>query len=200
MASKRIETLSSLVKHNTVYDMCCDHGLIGEESLKYNREVIFIDIVKAITDSLSSRLLNEYSNFEIIAKSILDINEFKDNSTIILAGIGSRLLAEFLEMKKDLFNQSHQIIICSHSNQHLTLQAINNCKLTRSNESILEDQGRFYEIYDCIRLSDFKPNLGINKDFVRIKGSQYHAKQLEFFKFKQDDPYLKSIYNQLLNI
>ncbi len=200
MASKRIKFLNSLVVKNIVYDLCCDHGLIGELALDQDKEVIFVDIVAPITEKLDLRLRNKYSNYSISTCSILDLVEIKDNSSIILAGIGSKLLSDFLSKYSHQFNETHQIIICGHSNQHLTIEAMNQSKLTRVNDFIIEDASRYYEIYECQKLENFTENLTINKEFPKIKDSTYHKQQLNFFKYKQSDILAKSLYSQLLEI
>ena len=202
MFSKRIEYINSLVSKKRVYDLCCDHGFIGELSLKENRYVTFIDQISDITEALNKNLLKKFdrSSFSVITSSILEIKELESNSTIILAGVGSRLFCEFLQYIHPMLDESHELIVCVHSNQHMTYKLLNELKITRVEDHMLLDSGKVYEIFKCKKLSNYRENLTINSEFSHFKNTQYFKKQLQFYKHKAQDSYIESLYRQLLQI
>jgi len=202
MFSKRIEYINSLVTKEFVYDLCCDHGLIGELSLLDNRFVSFVDQVEDITRALNKRLGQKFddSRFSIKTSSILDIKELEPNSTIILAGVGSRLFCEFLTHIHPMLDNCHELIVCVHSNQHLTYKLLDELKITRVKDHMVLDSGKVYEIFKCQKRVNYQGNLTINSEFSRFKDTQYFKKQLQFYKHKTQDNYIESIYRQLLSI
>lgn len=193
MLSKRIELIHSLVTKDIVYDLCCDHGKIGHLSLKENKEVYFVDQVQKITEKLSQKY-SEFEKAKVICDSILNLRSFKENSSIIVAGVGANLLKSFLDL--NIINESQEIIISTHSNQYIAYQAMLKAKLVRTNDSIIEDEGRFYEIFKC-QLGKNQEQVFINKDFPKYKESPYYRKQLDFYKHKAHDPICADIYKQL---
>ncbi|MCT4641656.1 MAG: tRNA (adenine(22)-N(1))-methyltransferase TrmK [Bacteriovoracaceae bacterium] len=184
MKTKRIEFLASLCSdYTTVYDLCCDHGKIGKILLNQKKYVHFIDINKEIIDKLKDQNLD---NCSIKAMSILDIRSIEQNAALIVAGIGSKLASDFLAHITAKIDHTNTIIISSQGSMNLLLDSINKNKFTRVDEYIIEDRGRFYEIYILKKLQDFTVNRMMNKHLDDPKFKSYKDKQIKHLKNKEE--------------
>ncbi len=154
--SKRIETITTLVgvRHETVFDLCCDHGLIGLEVLKQtNSKVIFVDIVHEIMEKLSINLKATdipSGNYSIITSNAIDL-KVPQNACFIIAGIGGELAIKILE---NILNQVDQfeVIISANNNLIKLRKFLISKNLKMVDEILVKDNKQFYEI---LKISHF---------------------------------------------
>jgi tRNA (adenine22-N1)-methyltransferase len=163
--SHRLQKINSMVSsdYQSIWDCCCDHGLLGLTLLKRKAAstIHFIDIVPLLTDHIQSLLHKHFSTDDYVKRwqvHCIDVAKLpltaQDKQLIIIAGVGGELLIQFIEslMKKcyDISLTSPKVeiefIICPvHYNYQVRKTLINhNCILL--NECIVTENKRFYEI------------------------------------------------------
>jgi tRNA (adenine22-N1)-methyltransferase len=148
--SKRIQSIVGMVPTDTevVWDLCCDHGIIGEQFLKL-KKVIFIDQVASITEKLSIRLkaTDIPSQYKIITSSATRVNyENQDSSTFILAGVGGVLGIEILDQIGESFKDKDYALISVHKNILKMRKYLIERDFKVVSESIVQDNSQFYEM------------------------------------------------------
>jgi tRNA (adenine22-N1)-methyltransferase len=148
--SKRIKSIVGMVPLETevVWDLCCDHGIIGEQFLKRNK-VIFIDQVSSITEKLSTRLkaTDIPIDYEVITSSATQINyENQNSSTFILAGIGGVLGIEILDQIGKSFKDKDYALISVHKNILKMRKYLIEKDFKVVSENIVQDNSQFYEM------------------------------------------------------
>lgn len=148
--SKRIETIASLVssEHEHVYDLCCDHGLIGLEVLKNSElKVIFVDIIDDIMKRLELKL--KATDIPSERYNILTSNatktSFEKNGTFIIAGVGGELAIKIIQNILDQV-QEFEIIISANNNLIKLKEFLIKNNLLMAEEVLIKDNRQFYEI------------------------------------------------------
>lgn len=145
--SKRLKTIIDLVEPcELVYDLCCDHGLIGLNiySNKISKNVIFNDQVDSIINKLEDKICDIYSyiplGIDFLKKPAKEI-KFKNKSTIVLVGIGYGTIIRILPK----IPQDCIIILSSHT-KALELRSYLNNKYELLDEVLVEENDKYYEI------------------------------------------------------
>ncbi len=150
--SQRIELLSGLARPNHVlFDLCCDHGLIGLHALKKAKRVVFVDQSENALMSLESTLSAldpaSQAKAEVVAKpaEFIDITAYGP-SDFIIAGVGVTTIVSILSALFPSGLGEHQLIL-SPQQDSLPLRWYlreKNYRLLR--ELAVEERGRFREI------------------------------------------------------
>lgn len=99
-----IDTLANAnipVRNIHLWDVCCDHGYLGEMFLKggFDGHVHFVDQVKSITHQLQHRLdKKDYTNYSIHCQDAAFIH-LDNNKThiIVIAGVGGELTIKIIQ-------------------------------------------------------------------------------------------------------
>lgn len=146
--SKRIQKILSFVSVDSkiVWDLCCDHGIIGLNAKYTGRRVIFLDQVESITNKLAS---TDIPRSDIILANATNYNFTKNNSrtTYILAGIGGVLSVDILKNIIPILNFKDQIVLSPHNSIPYVRDFLSQSKLRVSLEEVIEDNGQFYEMF-----------------------------------------------------
>ena len=151
--SQRIKTLASYVKDNLmIYDLCCDHGLIGyyASSLKNVPAVIFVDQVPHIIASLQEKI-DKFSydqNFSTICAPAETIKLPPQPVNVIIAGVYSNTILKIAE--KVPLNRPEDNYIFSPNSHFESFEK----DLSRLNVSVKEkleilEKNRKFPIYLC---------------------------------------------------
>jgi len=101
----RLSLLESMLvePYQTVWDCCCDHGLLGMSLLKRSRagEVVFVDVLEEQMKKLEAILrrncpVDEYT-WHVRCGDVKDIVvPNRDSQLFIIAGVGARQTVEFI--------------------------------------------------------------------------------------------------------
>lgn len=212
--SFRIQELVNIAPgpYDYVWDLCCDHGFIGEQFLKSNnipKEIIFIDRVQSIISSLENRLVTtdipKGVRLNFIAKSATEVNYEKTKKNLfIIAGIGGVLSIEIL--KQILKTQSNLLsstfIVSAHENIPQLREYIQSTKLRLLDEKLIKDNGKYYEI--LVLSSSGSKEVEICGNIMWQNPQKYHldyiTDKLKYFRLKnsyENSEKLTHIINEL---
>lgn len=151
-STPRIRAIIEFVDNaSTLYDVCCDHGLIGINALvqKKAERVVFIDVSKPSLDKVSINL-NKLST-ESLAESTRIVHtdaigfefENEQRNCLIIAGIGAHLLVKILD-NKTIENQKLILVPHSHFEVLESYLDVHSMDFTRST---VVEKNRPYPIY-----------------------------------------------------
>lgn len=101
----RLSHLANMVEppYTTIWDCCCDHGLLGMSLLRDQRadEVIFVDVVEDILATLKTSLKQSFPqdqySWQVRCEDINNITvPALDSQLFIVAGVGPHQTIEFI--------------------------------------------------------------------------------------------------------
>ncbi len=151
--SERIQKLASYVRPNSlVYDLCCDHGLIGLSAWdsKPLRGIVFVDqaprALEALRKDLTGRGLHSDPRIQVKVCSAETLKIPREACDFIIAGVGCRTIVTILQklFKKGLF--PHRLILCPEKNSSSLRQFLHERKFGLVAEGVVLQMGRFREI------------------------------------------------------
>lgn len=153
--SKRLQHIEKMVtsQYSHIWDCCCDHGLLGCALLlrRDPSKIHFVDIVPELMTELDNKLKRFYASaiWETHCLDIakLPLTQHKGKHLIIIAGVGGDLMIEFIEA----IHQKHKslnidFLLCPVHHQFSLRQILIELDFSLINESLVEDNQRFYEI------------------------------------------------------
>ena len=112
--SKRLQTiLDHSIQGMPFWDLCCDHGLLGEQALKQDiaSVVHFNDQVEHIMNSLSQRVQEADGKVVFHLKPAENIDQVITGN-LAIAGVGGNTLVKILKtLDVNSFLQAHRILL-----------------------------------------------------------------------------------------
>lgn len=147
MLSERLKSIIQLIEPtDVVYDLCCDHGDIGISAYESElaKNVYFNDQVADIIKRLKFKITNLYSYIPegiFFEEKPAQLIKYKNNSTILLVGIGYDTIIKVLEQ---IPNDS-TLIVCSHT-KPIELRNYLKNRFKLIDELLIEENAQFYEI------------------------------------------------------
>ncbi|MDA8793074.1 class I SAM-dependent methyltransferase [Bacteriovoracaceae bacterium] len=136
---------------NILYDICCDHGLIGLNALIANKanSVVFIDIslpslnkVKFNLDKVSDKISS--SSIELVHLDAINYSFINtEENCLVIAGIGAHLLVKILNNE---CIQKQKLILVPHSHSEV-LESYLTDKEIRFSKSSVKEKSRSYPIF-----------------------------------------------------
>ena len=156
--SKRINELVNISDgpYDVVWDLCCDHGLIGEAFINANKvksKLIYMDQVVSIMTKLETKIkasdITKGVNISFITESCKTHNyDFQKKTLFILAGIGGELSIEILEQIQKSSNHLNNatFLISAHENMVNLREYLSKSRLGLIKEKLVFDKGKFYEM------------------------------------------------------
>ncbi len=131
-----------------VYDLACDHGLIGLEIKKQNPEarIHFVDHNQNLINKLKST--NSRSSDQFLCKDVLEYSNYVNNSHACLAGVGGRLCAMWIEylFKKKLLDNFKKLIIVPHQHVWHLRRCLQKYPLELLAEELVLDNNQIYQV------------------------------------------------------
>ncbi len=161
MLSKRLTFLAKLCLryHQSgipIYDIGCDHALVGEYLLQHgeNLEIIGVDRSRAAIERTEKYFKNKYAYIpsgvtyknNVLKLIHHDASKFlTKKSLFLLAGMGTRTIISIME---NLLSQNtgNIFILSAHTEIDKLKQYLIKSQLEIVEETILEDNGQSYEI------------------------------------------------------
>lgn len=148
--NKRINDIISLVPNEdlNIYDLFCDHGLIGRGllDLKRAKTITFVDIKKHLIEKLRQEL-KETPN--VFMKTIdARLINFIDHSFVIMAGVGGMLIIDCLKAYQKQGNFSSLTFFISanmHSSEVRFYLKEKGFQVSQS--GVITERGRAYEYF-----------------------------------------------------
>lgn len=117
--SPRLQLLKSLlIEGQPVWDLCCDHGLLGHAALRSGLfpEVHFVDQVPAIIDKLRERWGTRPGAFYHALDAARIAQEV--HGTVVGAGVGARTLIAIVGgLEKSGFLRAQRLVLAPQKNE-----------------------------------------------------------------------------------
>lgn len=207
----RIESIVELVNENTeeLWDLCCDHGKIGQLGLTKKQKIeyiYFVDIVKHIISSLSKDAdIPDSIKTSFLTKSAAEIDPTsKLQKTFVMAGIGGSLCITILKNLLSKISDSDEIIISANSQILELREFLITQKIKLVSEKLVLERGQFYELIVIARvgrsISPYGDSLWSNMESVHF---QYLDQLIKYYslksKYKPDYSNVLAFYNHILN-
>jgi tRNA (adenine22-N1)-methyltransferase len=158
--SKRIKTIVSLIKYETVADIGCDHGYISIwAALGGNAgRVIACDKNKGPLLNAERNIARYGLSAKITTRLADGLSGLRESEaeTIIIAGLGGGLIAEILEKDIEKTKAARQLILAPQSNVIRLRKFIGEIGLKISDETITRDKKQYYSILNIFENPDNK--------------------------------------------
>lgn len=148
----RLEQIAGLVPPaQTVADIGCDHGILGQILLERRPEVFVIasDISRPSLAKAEMRLplVADCSRFDLRLGSGLQVLQEDEAEVIVIAGLGGRTLCEILTHDAVIARSARHLLLSPHSCPGEVRQMLaEELDLSIENEWIVEEDGRFYPV------------------------------------------------------
>ena len=201
MTSPRIQLLASKIQpKGLVYDLCCDHGLIGTYALEAGCQVIFNDREPKIIAALEKKLESQrkYRGRAWFWTGDAAQLHFKPNSQIVLAGVGNHLIAKVL---KNINRKSNYRIILGIQKRSIELrQQLATGNWLMESEHLVKEQGRFREVLILSQTGGRIPPIGLFSDSPNLLRREFYSDLSNHLSVVQSVPLeTKNSVKQLLS-
>lgn len=152
----RLSSINALVvqHYQTIWDCCCDHGLLGMSLLERNasNQVVFVDILKPQMQQLEQKLRRDFPRdffeWKIICEDLSKIIIPNVQSQLfIIAGVGGDKTIEFINALSVNGNSNYfDFLICSVHGNYQVRKVLIELGFKLINEKIVQENKRFYEL------------------------------------------------------
>lgn len=203
----RIQKLCSFYQEEPfVWDLCCDHGLIGESFFKRSgvQEVHFCDQVPKIIERLKNKQYSYIPKAELYyhPKPADQIHPSK-NSYIILAGIGGETALKILNHLLMVLDCSSQIVVSTHTKYFWLVSKLREQNWEVVKEDYVFDKGKFYELLVLKKSSNKSIENLVPEYFARLKNEQVvqeRAKEwIRYYQKAVSDPLRNEVLGFLIS-
>jgi len=152
--SKRLQTVANMVtKGSVVADIGTDHGYLPIYLAQNNisEHVIAMDVNKGPLNKAfqNIRQLHLESKIDIRLSNGLDLLEKNEANTVIICGMGGKLIVKILERGRDKISQDSELILSPQSEIQLFREYLLHNEYRIVKEDMLIDDGKFYVIIKC---------------------------------------------------
>ena len=156
--SKRLEMVANFIDDNdkSVIDIGCDHGLLSiylANKFK-NLKIIASDVNKNALDNAKKNITKCGLNDRIetrLGSGISVINNNDNIDTIVVAGMGTNTIVEFLKCSRDKLVNVNKIIIQSNTDLYFLRKNIVNFGYYIADEELVVDKSIIYTIIKFVK-------------------------------------------------
>ena len=206
-SGSRLGHLAAMVEpqYSTIWDCCCDHGLLGMSLLREQcaDEVIFVDVVEDILSTLTARLERSFPQdqyrWQVHCKDINNIAvPAADSQLFIIAGVGPHKTIAFINsLSASVPETLFDLLICSVHGSYRVREALIEKGYGLKNEQIIFENNRFYEAIYASKNTD-KPIVNTGSKMWRWSDAghrDYWHRMVSHYrqKAKADPRYFQSI-------
>ena len=151
--SKRLEMVANFIDNNdkSVIDIGCDHGLLSiylANKFK-NLKIIASDVNKNALDNAKKNITKCGLNDRIetrLGSGISVINNNDNIDTIVVAGMGTNTIVEFLKCSRDKLVNVNKIIIQSNTDLYFLRKNVTKMGYYIEDEVLVEDKNIIYTV------------------------------------------------------
>ncbi|MCL9776597.1 tRNA (adenine(22)-N(1))-methyltransferase TrmK [Vibrio sp. S4B1] len=138
-----------------IWDCCCDHGFLGAALLDRNaaQHIHFVDIVPKLMAALEDKLQQFYSAssseyyVHCIDVATIPLSKYKGRHLVVIAGVGGDLMMDFVSrLNRDHPQLEIDFLLCPVHHQYALRQTLIKNGLRLINESLVEENRRYYEV------------------------------------------------------
>lgn len=147
MISERIKRIASYIKpYKVIADVGCDHGYLIKYAFdNYDiKEAYAIDNKKGPLDSAKNNL-KDYDNVKYFLSDGLDSVD-ENVEVVVIAGMGGMLIKDIISNNISRIDNVKRFVLQANKNVYELRKFMNDNGFMISNEEILEEDGKFYEI------------------------------------------------------
>ena len=151
--SQRIKAISSQARMGwPIYDLCCDHGLIGFHilSTKNGSELVLVDQIPSIIKHLDG-VVSRFGVGLPIKTKLMDaaqVNLPMKNANVVIAGVGTRKTVSILKSLYPDGPKNHKLILNPNGDSnHLENYLLSSG--WESTVSFVEERGHRHRIISC---------------------------------------------------
>lgn len=149
LLSKRMQMVADMVtKGNVTADIGCDHGFVSIYLIEKGicPHVIAMDVNEGpllrAKEHIAERGLDSY--IDIRLSDGIDKLQNKEAESIIIAGMGGKLVMKILSAHMDRVKELKEVILQPQSDLHLVRQFLEENGLQIVQEDMVKDAGKFY--------------------------------------------------------
>ena len=163
-SGSRLSHLAAMVEpqYSTIWDCCCDHGLLGMSLLREQcaDEVIFVDVVEDILATLTAKLERSFPQDQYRWQvRCTDINNIAvpaaDSQLFIIAGVGPHQTIAFINSLSACAPEAlFDLLICAVHGNYSVREALIEKGYGLKNEQIIFENNRFYEAIYASKKTD----------------------------------------------
>ena len=175
-------------KENTdFYDICCDHGYLGQSLKNYYTNIHFVDPVESIIGRLKDRL-GEYKGYHFHSKYGQDINIESPSSVVSICGVGGDLVISLIDSIMKRNTNIENFILCpqnrcaevrmflkKHFFKCLRQELVSEGQMTYEVFTVSRTKGRDF---DLIGESMFENGNSSHLDYALSKKNHYQRKAI----------------------
>lgn len=148
---ERIKKISSFVDDNSkVIDIGCDHGYLGIELIKQNRNISVISSdISSKAISYAKKNINREglnSNIDLRVGNGLDVVDKDEINTVVIAGLGAHTQIEILINGIEKLEYVDSIILSPNSSEFYIRFNLEKLGFYIYDEDIVLENGKFYPI------------------------------------------------------
>ena len=193
--SKRLDYLASHYQgEENVYDIGCDHGLLGLSFVTYStvKKIYLIDpnpfSVDLIKESIDSYITEPVLIYPL-KQSGENTKISSPNSIVFIAGMGGKTIVEILSAwSEEDYKNASQIVVSAHRGQLEMREFLRHCEFNVLREGVVIESGHFYEV---LSVSKVRPGPLVSlygDDMWRMSESnQYLRHQISYLKHHRDE-------------
>lgn len=150
--SVRFDKIVSLLRPNhTLYDLCCDHGLIGFAALSHASRVVFVDqsppAIQAVFAGVSRLNPADRARTEILVcpGELVDISSERA-ADFVIAGVGVTTVASIVSALFPKVLGEHRLILSPHQDSTPLRWFLRDKGFRLQSESVVKERGRYREM------------------------------------------------------
>lgn len=197
----RIKAIVSKIKFNNIADIGTDHGYISIQSYldNNNRNIIASDINELPLQNCIDNLIKYGLQQKIktrISNGLLGFDT-NDAETIIIAGMGGKLIVDILNNNLCVTKSAKQLILQPQLDMCLVRKFVHKIGFEILEEDIVFEDNKYYFIINCINQ---KENLCANfyTEDEYVTGKKINQIDLAIKYYSDEKKYLMQIKNKIL--
>lgn len=190
ISNKRLNLIGDYIDDEIVYDIGSDHGYLPLKLLleKKVKQIFICEKNQQPLDNAikNFKLANRYNkDFFILSDGFIDIPEIKNNSSIVIAGMGGNLIAEIISGGATKLNQSHTLFLQPNNNTEKLRKYLNDNNFIITKELLVLENDIINEILivkpdsNPKQLTDLELKFGISNKYDRDLFIRYWQNRLQ---------------------
>ncbi len=194
MLSPRLGSLRSHYhSHESVWDIGCDHGKLGlsfltEEKVK---KIHLVDpsphVIHKLIHYIDSYITEGNFKIQVHAKNGQDVVPGPEKKLILIAGMGGKEIESIIMHLFSFLTPEDDLVISPHRDILPLREKLNRSSFSLENESLVFDEGRFYQVIALKVKGPRKVHPFGEEIFRGEEGEKYRLHQMSALSAHQDE-------------
>lgn len=187
----RINSIADIVQDNydCIYDLCCDHGLIGKK-LSQNQPdsyIYYVDVVPTIIDKLNKdSYITHKLRSCVLAKDARN-SKFKiyKKNLFIISGIGAELGIEIYQNIQSQITPDHEVdfIFCIHQHIDKIHDFMATAPLRLKAFKLVKEREKYFEIF-YLAIDEKYPKDPFLESLELFEDAEYLSSRIHYLEHK----------------